>query len=83
MIYSDGFILRVYHDNTINEKDIICPIECKHTNVDFCSMDHKLYIPPKIWRFIPAGDPFVDTSKFEVLYLILLVSILYDQVMYI
>jgi hypothetical protein len=62
-IYSDGYILRIYHDNTINTTDFICPIECKHPNVDFCDMNHKLYIPPKIWRFIPAGDPLVDISK--------------------
>ncbi|CAF0805598.1 unnamed protein product [Rotaria sp. Silwood1] len=60
MRYSDGFVLRIYHDNTINTTDIICPIECNHSNVDFCEMNHKLYIPPKIWRFIPAGDPLVD-----------------------
>ncbi|CAF3299161.1 unnamed protein product, partial [Rotaria sp. Silwood2] len=23
-------------------------------------MNSKLFIPPKIWRFIPAGDPLVD-----------------------
>ncbi|CAF1104006.1 unnamed protein product [Rotaria sordida] len=65
--YSDGFILRIHHDNTINTADIICPIECKHPNVDFCNMTHKLYIPPKIWRFIPAGDPLVDVISFTTL----------------
>ncbi|CAF1496572.1 unnamed protein product [Adineta steineri] len=59
-IYSDDFILRIYHDNTINVTDIICPIECQHSNVDFCSTAYKKYIPPKIWRFLPAGDPLVD-----------------------
>ena len=63
MQYSDGFILRVHHDNTINATNLICPIECKHPNVDFCNMSHKLYIPPKIWRFVPAGDPMVDIGK--------------------
>jgi hypothetical protein len=62
-VYSDGFILRVYHDDTIDTKNVICPIECEHPNVDFCDMKHKLYIPAKIWRFIPAGDPLVDISK--------------------
>ena len=62
-IYADGFILRIHHDTTINVTDIICPIECAHPNVDFCDMKDKLYIPPKIWRFIPAGDPLVDISK--------------------
>ncbi|CAF3793048.1 unnamed protein product [Adineta steineri] len=62
-IYSDDFILRIYHDNTINVTDIICPIECQHSNVDFCSMAYKTYMPPKIWRFLPAGDPLVDISE--------------------
>ena len=63
MVYSDGFILRIHHDTTINSSSVICPIECKHPNVDFCNMNDKLYIPPKIWRFIPACDPLVDISK--------------------
>jgi hypothetical protein len=63
-IYSDGFILRIYHDDSINASNVICPIECKYRNIDFCNMKHKTFIPPKIWRFIPAGDPLVDISKF-------------------
>ena len=66
IIYSDGFILRVYHDGTINTTDIVCPIECKNPNVDFCDVSHKSYMPPKIWRFIPAGDPLVDVSKLKI-----------------
>ena len=62
--YSDNFILRVYHDGTVDIANVICPIECEHANVDFCSVQDKLFIPPKIWRFIPAGDPLVDTSEF-------------------
>ena len=62
-IYSDGFVLRIYHDTTINATTVICPIECEHPNVDFCDMNDKLYIPPKIWRFIPAADPLVDISE--------------------
>jgi hypothetical protein len=61
--YADGFTLRIYHDDTINVTNIICPIECQHSNVDFCNVTDKLYMPPKIWRFIPAGDPLVDISK--------------------
>jgi len=63
-IYSDNFTLRVYHDETIKPPDVICPIECEHPNVDFCDMSSKLFIPPKIWRFIPAADPLVDISKY-------------------
>src|SRR5437868_5637900 len=64
IIYSDGFILRIYHDDTIIISDVICSIECQNSNVDFCNMNSKLFIPPKIWRFIPAGDPLVDISKY-------------------
>jgi hypothetical protein len=62
-IYSDGFVLRVHHDDTITMSDVICPVECQNPNVDFCNMESKLYIPPKIWRFIPAGDSLVDLSR--------------------
>lgn len=61
-----GWILRVYHDASIKE-DIICPIECSYNYVDFCNSSAlgnlgnvATYIPPKIWRFLPAGDPLVD-----------------------
>jgi hypothetical protein len=63
-VYSDDFILRIHHDNTISMSDVVCPIECQNPNVDFCSMNSKLFIPPKIWRFIPAGDPLVDISTY-------------------
>ncbi len=61
-IYSDGFILRVYHDDTINLRDVVCPIECENSNVDFCNMNHKIFMPGRMWRFIAAGDPLVDIS---------------------
>ena len=61
-----GWILRIYHDGSVRE-DIICLVECSYNNVDFCNTtalgkigNVKDYIPPKIWRFIPAGDLFVD-----------------------
>ncbi|CAF0935899.1 unnamed protein product [Rotaria sordida] len=60
IIYPDDFTLRIHHDDTITLTDVICPIECQNPNVDFCSMNSKLFIPPKVWRFIPAGDPLVD-----------------------
>lgn len=63
LIYPDNFLLRVYHDETIDIGEVVCPIECANPNVDFCSITEKKYIPPKIWRFIPVGDPFVDLSK--------------------
>lgn len=61
-VYPDGYVLRIYHDTTINLSDVICPIECQNHNVDFCDMSEKLFIPPKIWRFLPAADPLVDIS---------------------
>ena len=63
-IYPDNFVLRIYHDDTINSSDVICPIECRHQNVDFCDMNSKFFIPPRMWRFIPAGDPLVDVCKY-------------------
>ena len=62
-IYPDNFVLRIHHDDTIGLLDVICPIKCRHQNVDFCNMNSKLFIPPKIWRFIPAGDSLVDISE--------------------
>lgn len=66
-IYPD-WILRIYHDATI-QNDIICPVECAHHRVDFCDTDAlpnlgnlTSYVPPKIWRFLPAGDPLVDIT---------------------
>lgn len=62
-----GWILRVYHDDTIKD-DIICSIECAHHHVDFCNTTAlgnlgslSSYIPAKIWRFLPVGDELVDT----------------------
>ena len=61
-----GWILRVYHDSTVRE-DIICSIECKYLHVDFCNTTSLIglgnvaeYIPPRMWRFLPAGDLYVD-----------------------
>ncbi|CAF1304333.1 unnamed protein product [Rotaria magnacalcarata] len=64
IIYPNNFTLRIHHDDAISLSDMICPIECRYSNVDFCNMNSKLFIPPKIWRFIPAGDPFVDISMY-------------------
>jgi hypothetical protein len=61
-----GWILRIYHDTSIKEH-IVCSIECAHNNVDFCNASAlgslgsvSDYMPPKIWRFLPAGDLLVD-----------------------
>jgi hypothetical protein len=61
-----GWILRIYHDASIQE-NVVCSIECANNNVDFCNASAlgslgsvSDYIPPKIWRFLPAGDLLVD-----------------------
>ena len=61
-----NWILRIYHDDSIGET-IICPIECAHDHVDFCNTNALTNLgnvggsmPPKIWRFLPAGDLLVD-----------------------
>lgn len=60
------WILRIYHDESI-PKDLICLIECIYPSVDFCNASAlgnlgriSSYIPAKIWRFLPIGDPLVD-----------------------
>lgn len=60
------WILRIYHDETI-PKDLVCSIECTYSFVDFCNTSAlgnlgrlSGYIPAKIWRFLPIGDPLVD-----------------------
>jgi hypothetical protein len=65
-IYPDDFILRIYHDDTIDASTVVCSVECEHPNVDFCFITEKRFIPSKIWRFIPAGDILVDISKHSV-----------------
>lgn len=64
-LYPD-WILRVYHDSTI-ESELICSIECTYNHVDFCNASAlgslgsvSSFVPPKIWRFLPAGDDHVD-----------------------
>jgi hypothetical protein len=61
-----SWILRIYHDTSINN-DIVCSIECAYNHVDFCNASAltslgniSSYMPPKIWRFLPAVDPSVD-----------------------
>ena len=63
-----GWTLRVYHDTFIGN-DIICPIECRYDHVDFCNATGLLglgnvasYMPPRIWRFLPIGDAYVDIA---------------------
>jgi hypothetical protein len=57
-----GWILRVYHDSTINNT-IVRQFQWQHCNIDFCDMTTWLQLPPRMWRFLSAGDPLVNTSK--------------------
>jgi len=50
--------------------DVSCSIEGQNPNVDFHHMNSKIFIPPKIWRCIPAGDSFVDISMLFFCYLL-------------
>jgi len=61
-IYADNWILRIYHDGRTLNRTIICDFECRYSFVDFCNVtDIGLnFIPPKIWRFLPAGDETVS-----------------------
>ena len=61
-----NWILRIYHDNSISD-DIVCSFECENDQVDFCNVSTfghltniATFVPPKIWRFLPVGDPFAE-----------------------
>lgn len=58
--------IRFYHDSTFDQ-ELLCKIECKYSNVDFCNTDKLLYekfsvnfMIPTFWRWLPIGDTFVD-----------------------
>jgi hypothetical protein len=57
-----GWIFRVYHDSTIDEL-YMRQIESHYNHVDFCNMTNSSFLPPRMWRFLPAGDQLVDVSK--------------------
>ena len=71
-----GWLMRIYHDNTIN-KSIICEVECLKDqtsgqlidNTDFCNVEQipsnnsiwdGSYMHAMYWRWLPIGDHFVD-----------------------
>ena len=56
--------IRIYHDNSI-KSTLTRKLEYQYNNVDFCNMSRVSYMPQKTWRFLPAADLFVDTSKFS------------------
>ena len=61
-----GWILRVYHDNSIDIKRIR-ELQCRYDHVDFLNMTNKSYPPPRMWRFLPIGDMLVDISEYAVI----------------
>ena len=60
-IYS-GWILRIYHSAVI-PRNLVDELQCQYDHVDFCDMTHTNFTPAKIWRFLPAIDMFVESSK--------------------
>ena len=54
-IYPDNFVLRIYHDDTINSFGVICPIECSHRNVDFCNINSKFFYSTQDVAFHTCG----------------------------
>jgi hypothetical protein len=70
-----GWIIRIYHDNSIH-KSFICKLEClPFSNVDFCDISQLPLIKNStllkykqemsdlhsmMWRWLPIGDSFVD-----------------------
>jgi len=54
-----AWTIRVYHDSIL-PSELIEKIENQHANIDFCNMTAHPRLPPKTWRFLPAGDLTVD-----------------------
>jgi hypothetical protein len=61
-VYADNWILRVYHDGKIFDSATVCQFESQYSFIDFCNTTNigLDFIPPKIWRFLPAGDETVS-----------------------
>jgi hypothetical protein len=61
-VYADDWILRVYHGGNILNRTIISQFEYRYGFIDFCNVTNidLDFIPPKIWRFLPAGDETVS-----------------------
>lgn len=60
-VYADNWILRVYH-NKVLDQTIISYFERRYAFVDFCNITNLCmdFVPPKVWRFLPAGDNTVS-----------------------
>jgi hypothetical protein len=63
-VYADDWILRVYHDGNILNRTITSQFEYHYDFIDFCNVINigLDFIPPKIWRFLPAGDETVSIT---------------------
>jgi hypothetical protein len=59
-----GWILRVYHDNSIDIENTR-ELQCRYDYVDFHNMTERPYRPPGMWRFLSIGDLRVDISKYS------------------
>lgn len=60
-VYPKDWILRVYYDEKILSRKIISDFEFQSNSIDFCDVNklNLSFIPPKIWRFLPALDETV------------------------
>ena len=61
-LFADQWILRVYHDQRALDPAFIDTFQTRYPFVDFCNVTrlNLSFIPPKIWRFLPAGDATVS-----------------------
>lgn len=61
-VYPKDWILRVYYDEKILSGKIISDMEFQSNSIDFCDVNklNLSFIPPKIWRFLPAVDETVS-----------------------
>ncbi len=60
-VYSDKWILRIYHDEKILNQMMISQFEDRYDSIDFCNVMEIgwNFLPPKIWRFLPSIDETV------------------------
>ena len=62
-----GWVLRIYHDSSVDLRSIR-ELQCSYDHVDFYYMSNKSVTPPRMWRFLSIGDPFVDICKYHHFY---------------
>ena len=60
--FADQWILRIYHDQRAVDTALVDTFQTRYSFVDFCNVTrlNVSFIPPKIWRFLPACDRTVS-----------------------